>query len=200
MVSLLVHAALGVVVIGWIVSSNPKVFTRPAGGSWFSLPECVYYVVGIASIALGWYFNIRFVQQYAHGAANPLWGPGSWAEYVRLMFTNPAASSAGQDYTIANVILLPLFSTTDGYRRGLRRPWLYFVSSLFTSFAFAFAFYFATIERQHRHERSRATVGASAATGLVARHLRRAPATSTWISVNPTARSRPGRSAGAIGV
>lgn len=53
MVSLLVHAALGVVVIGWIVSSNPKVFTRPAGGSWFSLPECVYYVVGIASIALG---------------------------------------------------------------------------------------------------------------------------------------------------
>lgn len=121
---------------------------------------CVYYVVGIASIALGWYFNIRFVQQYAHGAANPLWGPGSWAEYVRLMFTNPAASSAGQDYTIANVILLPLFSTTDGYRRGLRRPWLYFVSSLFTSFAFAFAFYFATIERQHRHERSRATVGA----------------------------------------
>lgn len=64
MVSLLVHAALGVVVIGWIVSSNPKVFTRPAGGSWFSLPECVYYVVGIASIALGWYFNIRFVQQY----------------------------------------------------------------------------------------------------------------------------------------
>lgn len=160
MVSLLVHAALGVVVIGWIVSSNPKVFTRPAGGSWFSLPECVYYVVGIASIALGWYFNIRFVQQYAHGAANPLWGPGSWAEYVRLMFTNPAASSAGQAYTIANVILLPLFSTTDGYRRGLRRPWLYFVSSLFTSFAFAFAFYFATIERQHRHERSRATVGA----------------------------------------
>ncbi|MGB6511790.1 MAG: DUF2834 domain-containing protein, partial [Mycobacterium sp.] len=34
---------------------------------------------------------------------------------------------------------------------GLRRPWLYFVSSLFTSFAFAFAFYFATIERQRQH-------------------------------------------------
>ncbi len=66
------------------------------------------------------------------------------------MFTNPAASSASQDYTIANVVLLPLFTIVDGYRRGLRRPWLYFVSSLFTSFAFAFAFYFATIERQHR--------------------------------------------------
>ncbi|SOJ58006.1 hypothetical protein MSIMFB_05488 [Mycobacterium simulans] len=160
MVSLLVHAVLGLAVIGWIIASNPGVYARPAGGAWFSPLECVYYAVGIASIALGWYFNIRFVQEYSHGSTNPLWGPGSWADYIRLMFTNPAASSAGQDYTIANVILLPLFSIVDGYRRGLRRPWLYFVSSLFTSCAFAFAFYFATIERQHRHERSRTTVHA----------------------------------------
>ena len=48
----------------------------------------------IASIALGWYFNIRFVQQYANGSSNPIWGPGSWTDYIRLMFTNPAASSA----------------------------------------------------------------------------------------------------------
>jgi hypothetical protein len=40
------------------------------------------------------------------------------------MFVNPAASSAGQDYTIGNVILLPL--------------------------AFAWAFYLATTERQRR--------------------------------------------------
>ncbi len=126
----------------------------------FSPLEVVYYVVGIASVALGWYFNIRFVQQYALGSTNPIWGNGSWADYIRLMFTNPAASSASQDYTIANVILLPLFTIIDGYRRGLRRPWLYFVSSLFTSFAFAFAFYFATIERQHRHEQARETVRA----------------------------------------
>ena len=55
---------------------------------------------------------------------------------------------------IANLVLLPLFTIVDGYRRGLRRPWLYFVSSLFTSFAFAFAFYFATIERQRRRAQS----------------------------------------------
>jgi len=59
------------------------------------------------------------------------------------MFTNPAADSASQDYTIANVVLLPIFTIVDGYRRGLRRPWLFFVSSLFTSFTFGFAFYFA---------------------------------------------------------
>jgi hypothetical protein len=101
------------------------------------------------------------VSEYSQGSTNPLWGQhGSWAEYIRLMFTNPAASSASQDYTIANVVLLPLFTIVDGYRRGLRRPWLYFVSSLFTSFAFAFAFYFATIERQHRHAGARETIDA----------------------------------------
>ncbi|HXY63051.1 MAG TPA: DUF2834 domain-containing protein [Mycobacterium sp.] len=160
MVSLLVHAVLGLSVIGWIVASNPKIYAKPAGGAWFSRLEAVYYIVGIASVVLGWWFNIHFVQQYTHGSTNPIWGPGSWSDYIRLMFTNPAASSASQDYTIANVILLPLFTIVDGYRRGLRRPWLYFVSSLFTSFAFAFAFYFATIERQRRHEQARETVDA----------------------------------------
>ncbi|OBK53932.1 DUF2834 domain-containing protein [Mycobacterium kubicae] len=160
MVSLLVHAVLGIAVVSWIVASNAKVFARPDGQAWFSPLELVYYVVGIASVALGWYFNIRFVREYAHGSTNPIWGPGSWADYIRLMFTNPAAGSASQDYTIANVILLPLFSIVDGYRRGLRRPWLYFVASLFTSFAFAFASYFATIERQHRHAQPRQTVDA----------------------------------------
>jgi drug/metabolite transporter (DMT)-like permease len=76
------------------------------------------------------------------------------------MFTNPAASSASEDFTIANVVLLPLFTIVDGHRRGLRHPWLYFVSSLFTSFTFAFAFYFATIERQRRHEQARQKVPA----------------------------------------
>lgn len=162
MVSLLTHAVLGLAVIIWIVRSNSAVFARPAAGPLFSPMEIVYYVVGIASVALGWYFNITYVEEYSHGGStNPLWGEhGSWVEYIKLMFTNPAASSASQDYTIANVVLLPIFTIVDGYRRGYRRPWLYFVSSLFTSFAFAFAFYFATMERQRRHEQDRATVDA----------------------------------------
>ncbi|BBY23858.1 DUF2834 domain-containing protein [Mycobacterium stomatepiae] len=141
MVSLITHAVLGLAVIIWIVRSNSTVFARLAGGPLFSPMEIVYYVVGIASVALGWYFNITYVAEYSHGSTNPLWGEhGSWAEYIKLMFTNPAASSASQDYTIANVVLLPIFTIVDGYRRGYRRPWLHFVSSLFTSFAFAFAF------------------------------------------------------------
>jgi hypothetical protein len=82
------------------------------------------------------------------------------------MFDNPAASSAGQDYTIGNVVLLPLTTIIGGRRRGIARPWLFFVSSLFTSFAFAWAFYLATVERQrrlalagHDSDRERLTVG-----------------------------------------
>ena len=152
MLSLSVHAVLGVAVVWLIVVSNRAIFRRPETGPVLSTLECAYYLAGIASIAVGWYFNIRFVMEYADGNANPIWGDGSWAQYIKLMFVNPAASSAGQDYTIGNVILLPLMTIVDGRRRGIARPWLFFVSSLFTSFAFAWAFYLATVERQRRHQ------------------------------------------------
>jgi hypothetical protein len=152
MVSLIVHAVLGVACIWSVVGSNRAVFRRPQTGPAVSTVELVYYVIGGASVVIGWYFNVRFVIDYAASAVlnNPIWGDGSWAQYIRLMFVNPAASSASQDYTIGNVLLLPLMTIIDGRRRGIRRPWLFFVSSLFTSFAFAWAFYLATLERQRR--------------------------------------------------
>jgi Terpene cyclase DEP1 len=152
MLSLIAHAMLGVIIIWLLVAGNRAIFRRPATGPLFSPLEVAYYVAGIASVVVGWYFNVRFVMQYAHGHANPIWGDGSWAQYIRLMYANPASSSAGEDYTIANVILLPLVTIVDGRRRGIARPWLYFVVSLFTSFAFAWAFYLATVERQRRHQ------------------------------------------------
>ena len=158
MVSLIVHLVLGIAVIAWIVRANPQVFSRPATGPAVSVLEGVFYAIGIASIALGYYFNHQFVEAYAVPGGNPIWGPGSWQQFIVLGYDNPAAASASQDYTIINVILLPLFTVVDGYRRGIRRPWLFFVSSLFTSCAFAYAFYFAVVERQHRHQK--------AATGL----------------------------------
>jgi hypothetical protein len=154
MASLIAHAVLGILTIVWILTSNPAIFRRTPDGPLFSTNEWVLYAVGAASVILGWYFNIRFVQRYGPGKVffNPIWGHGSWAQYIKLMFANPAASSAGQDYTIGNVILLPLMTIVDGRRRGVARPWLYFVASLFTSFAFAWAFYLATVERQRRLE------------------------------------------------
>ena len=154
MVSLIVHAILGVLVILWIVRANPHVFARPTDGPAFSTLEVAFYVIGVASIALGYYFNHQFVAQYAVPGGNPFWGPGSWQQFIALGYVNPAAASASQDYTIINVVLLPLFTILDGRRRGIRRPWLFFVASLFTSCAFAYAFYFAVMERQHRHQKN----------------------------------------------
>ncbi|BBY28551.1 DUF2834 domain-containing protein [Mycolicibacterium sediminis] len=152
MISLIVHLVLGIAVIAWIVRANPQIFARPAGGPTFSAMEIALYVIGVASIGLGYYFNHQFVAEYAVAGGNPFWGPGSWQQFIVLGYDNPAAASASQDYTIINVILLPLFTIWDGRRRGINRPWLFFVSSLFTSCAFAYAFYFAVVERQHRHQ------------------------------------------------
>ena len=151
-VSLIVHAVLGIAVVFCIVRSNPATFRRVPDGPVVSGLEAAYLALGIVSIALGWYFNVRFVTEYGPGTAlfNPLWGDGSWAQYIQLMFTNPAAGSAAQDYTIANVIVLPLMTIIDGRRRGIARPWLFFVATLFTSFVFGWAFYLMAVERQRR--------------------------------------------------
>ncbi|HEX5142887.1 MAG TPA: DUF2834 domain-containing protein [Mycobacterium sp.] len=154
MVSLVIHALLGIAVIAWIVRANPQIFSAIPGKPRLSTLEIVFYVIGVASILLGYYFNHEFVAQYAVPGGNPIWGPGSWQQFIALGYANPAAASASQDYTIINVILLPLFTIVDGRRRGIRHPWLFFVASLFTSCAFAYAFYFAVIERQHRHQKA----------------------------------------------
>jgi hypothetical protein len=149
MVSLLVHGILGIVVIAIVIKLNPAIFKRVPDGPALSTLEIVYWVVGIASLPLCWYFNVRYVYTYAD---NPFWGQGNWNEFIAMGYANWASSSQVADYTIINVILLPLFTIVDGRRRGIRHPWLYLVSSFFTSCAFAFAFYFATIERQRRHK------------------------------------------------
>ncbi len=156
MVSLVVHALLGIATVWFTIAKNPQIFTRPPTGPRFSALEIAFWAIGIASLPLCWYFNIRYVYEYS---ANPVLGEGAnWTQFISLGYANPAAASASADYTIVNVLLLPLFTIIDGRRRGIRHPWLFFVSSLFTSCAFAFAFYFATIERQRRHQKSTVAV------------------------------------------
>ena len=151
MLSLTVHALLAFVVIAITLRANPQIFRRTASGPLLSPFELALYGVGIVSIIGGWTFNIRFVVENTDGwLTNPIWGDGSWEQYMRLMFDNPAASSAGIDFIIANVVILPLFAIIDGRRRGIKQPWLYFVVTLFASFTFGWAFYLATVERQRR--------------------------------------------------
>ena len=118
--------------------------TGPAGP--VSLLEGVYYAVGICSVILGWYFNVRYTHLYPNA---------NYINYTKMLFTNWASDSAAQDYTIVNVLLLPLWTIVDGRRRGMRVPWIFFVMSLFTSLAFSMAIYLAFVERVVRYERER---------------------------------------------
>jgi hypothetical protein len=152
--SLVFFGILGIVTTAFAFAVNRRLFIRGGAGraSWL---EGLYYVLGVVSLGLGWYFNVRYTHLYGHRA--------SYVGYTKALFANWAADSAAQDYIMVNVVLLPLWTIVDGRRRGLRAPWIFFVVSLFTSLAFAVALYLAFIERQIRFNREE---GAGEATPL----------------------------------
>jgi hypothetical protein len=150
--SLVLFGALGIVSTAVAFALNWRLFTAPGAGR-SSLLECGYYVFGVVSLVLGWYFNVRYTHQYGHEA--------SYVNYTKSLFSNWASDSAAQDYIIVNVVLFPLWSIIDGRRRGLRAPWIFFVMSLFTSLAFSMAFYLAFVERQIRYSRLEATASST---------------------------------------
>ena len=143
--SLVFYAVLGVLSTVAACVANRRLLVKGGAGR-VSVLEGVFYVFGVASLCLGWYFNIRYTHQYGHQA--------NYVNYTKMLFTNWASDSAAQDYIAVNLLLLPLWTIVDGRRREMRWPWIFFVMSLFTSFAFSMAAYLAFVERQIRYRRS----------------------------------------------
>ncbi len=142
MTSLLIHAAIGALLIGVCFYLNAHLYQRSWEGARISVLEAVYYVLAVGSVCIGWYFNVRYMQNYPAQA--------SWVHFTKMLFANPAAGSGGQDLIVTNALLFPLWTISDGRRRGLRGTWIYFTMSLFTSFGFAMGLYLAVQERQVR--------------------------------------------------
>jgi len=142
MLSLLVHAALGVLTIVIFFRANAHLYRSDWLGARVTPLEALYYGLAVGSVCTGWFFNVRYVEAFPE--------QNSWAHFISLLFTNPAASSGAQDLIITNVALFPLWTMIDGPRRGLRWTWIYFTMSLVTSFGFAMALYLAALERQLR--------------------------------------------------
>lgn len=142
MLSLLVHAALGVLTIVIFFRANAHLYRSDWLGARVTALEALYYGLAVGSVCTGWFFNVRYVEAFPE--------QNSWAHFISLLFTNPAASSGAQDLIITNVALFPLWTMIDGPRRGLRWTWIYFTMSLVTSFGFAMALYLAALERQLR--------------------------------------------------
>jgi len=151
--SLVFYGTLGVLSTAGAFAWNRHLFAAGAVRRVSPL-EAIFYVVGVVSLCLGWYFNVRYTHTYGHKA--------NYVNYTKMLFTNWAADSAAQDYTIVNVVLLPLWTIADGRRRGIRTPWIFFVMSLFTSLAFAMAMYLAFVERQVRYARERSAASRTA--------------------------------------
>ena len=144
-IQLAVFGTLGTLTTAWAFLANRRLFTGSTVGR-PSFLEGMFYGVGIVSLLLGWYFNIRYTHQVGARA--------SYFAYTRALFSNWAADSAAQDYIIVNLVLLPLWTIVDGRRREMRIPWIFFVMSLFTSLAFSMAFYLAFVERQIRYSKA----------------------------------------------
>ena len=147
MTSLAIHAALGVLTVIIFFRVNSHLYTHDWPGSGVTPLEGVYYLLAVVSVCIGWYFNVTYVMTYPTEA--------SWWHFTTMLFTNPAASSVGQDIIVTNAILFPLWTMIDGPRRGLRGTWIYFTMSLVTSFGFAMGLYLAAQERQVRWLASR---------------------------------------------
>jgi len=142
MTSLAIHATLGLLTVVVFFRVNRHLYARDWRGSGVTWLEGLYYLLAVGSVCTGWWFNVHYVMAYPAEA--------SWVHYTKMLFTNPAAASGGQDLIVTNAILFPLWTMTDGPRRGLRASWIYFTMSLFTSFGFAMGFYLAAQERQVR--------------------------------------------------
>jgi hypothetical protein len=149
---LLIFGILGVVSTAVAFAWNRHLFT---GAGRVSVLEGLFYLFGLISLGLGWYFNVRYTHSAPHSA--------SYVNYTKALFSNWASDSAAQDYIMVNAVLLPIWTIVDGRRRGLRVPWIFFVMSLFTSLAFSMAFYLAFVERQIRHTKSTTAVGPTSA-------------------------------------
>jgi hypothetical protein len=150
--SLFVFGALGIASTAFGFYANRRIFAASPAAR-VSVLEGTFFFVGVVSLCLGWYFNVRYTHSYANS---------SYVNYTKMLYSNWAADSAAQDYTIVNVVLLPLWTISDGRRRGLRSPWIFFVMSLFTSLAFSMAMYVAFVERQIRYEREPSAASSTA--------------------------------------
>ena len=143
---LLITGILGIATTAVAFYANRRLFTAGNAAGRVSLLEGTYYVVGLASLVLGWYFNVRYTHQHGTNA--------NYINYTKALFANWAADSAAQDYIIVNLVLMPLWTIVDGTRRGLKWAWIFFVMSLFTSLAMSVAFYLAFMERQWRYNKA----------------------------------------------
>ena len=140
------YVLLGLATVAVVFVVNRPLYAAGGQASGACLFEWAYYLIALAALLVGWYFNFQYMRGYGDQAG--------WWHWTTLLFVNPASASGGQDLIFANLLLFPMWTIADARRSGMKLGWWYFVMSLFTSFAFAMALFLAVRERQLRWNRS----------------------------------------------
>lgn len=136
------YVLIGLASVGALYWPNRHLYRAGGAATGTTGLEWFYYLTALIALLVGWYFNFQYFRDYAAEAG--------WWHWTTLLFVNPASASGGQDLIIANLLLFPLWTISDGRRNGMRWNWWYFPMSLLTSYAFAIALYLAVRERQLR--------------------------------------------------
>ena len=138
----IISMSIGVALTAWLFFANRHLFGKSSGLKTSGV-ELLSYIVALAALGLGYYFNFQYMREYA--------GESGWWHWTVMAFANSASASASQDLFFANLILLPLWNIVSGRRNRMKVPWLYFPMSLVTSFAFAMALFIGFENRQIRY-------------------------------------------------
>ena len=137
-----VHMLIGAASVAGVFYINRHLYKGGWRGAGVSAIEAAYYLFAVVGLALGWYFNIQYMTEYAAEVG--------WVHWTKLLFVNPASASGGQDLILANLFIMPLWTIAEGRRCGMKAPWWYFPMSLVTSFAFGIAMFLAVQQRHYR--------------------------------------------------
>ena len=65
MMSLMIHAALGVLTVVLFFYYNGYLYRAGWQGASVTWVEALYYLIALCAVAAGWYFNIHYVQEPA---------------------------------------------------------------------------------------------------------------------------------------
>lgn len=95
------------------------------------LRQAAYGLAAVVGLVGTWYFNLTYSGE---------------ASYLSAWFANAASSSAAVDLLVA-FAAGSIFMITEGYRVGIRAPWLYVVFGVVLAFAFTFPLFLLVRER-----------------------------------------------------
>lgn len=93
-----------------------------------SIREVLYGLLAVGSLAVGWYYNLEYLQQ-----------PGaSWVDWIRQCLVNPATKSALADLTFTYAIV-GIWIVLESRRLAMRWGWVFVPVTVFLSWASGWA-------------------------------------------------------------